>query len=278
MPIYDTVDPLVIKFYDSNVNGIKDEGEIELVGWQFSVDGTSYYTTPENPALSPGHYEFIESQSTINNWINTTSSTITITLSADDEIEIQFGNVCLGDGGGNTPGFWASKNGKDLYEEPDRIALDTLHLVNDDGTSFNLTDNDLNKSHRELRTWLTSDSDAVNMSYMLSVQLTAMKLNVLNGFVDGNTEIYHPELGVLTIDELITLADEQLSLYPLTLSGSDERDYLEWLKDAFDDANNNLNFIQGPLACEFSFESQNNSDNSGPTEKEKGPKGNGKNK
>jgi hypothetical protein len=270
----EVIDPTVIKFYDSNVNGIKDEGEIELEGWQFSVDGQFYYTTA-NLALLPGHYEFIESQSTIDNWMHTTPSTVQITLT--EPIEIQFGNVCLGDGGGNTPGFWASKNGKDLYDESDRIELDTLYLVKDDGTPFDLTDDNTNTSHRELRNWLTSDSDAVNMSYMLSVQLAAMKLNVLNGFVNGE-EIYHPELEVKTINDLISEADDLLYSHPETLSGNDFRALLEWYKDALDDANNNLNFIQGPSDCEFSFDSQDNSDNSGPTDKEKGPKGNGKNK
>jgi hypothetical protein len=251
-----------------------DADSAPLEGWQFSVDGQFYYTTA-NLALLPGHYEFIESQSTIDNWMHTTPSTVQITLT--EPIEIQFGNVCLGDGGGNTPGFWASKNGKDLYDESDRIELDTLYLVKDDGTPFDLTDDNTNTSHRELRNWLTSDSDAVNMSYMLSVQLAAMKLNVLNGFVNGE-EIYHPELEVKTINDLISEADDLLYSHPETLSGNDFRALLEWYKDALDDANNNLNFIQGPSDCEFSFDSQDNSDNSGPTDKEKGPKGNGKNK
>ncbi len=97
------------------------------------------------------------------------------------------------------------------------------------------------------------------MAYMLSVQLAAMELNVLNTFVSGTALVYETCLmdygystGFISINDLMAAADAELCAHPVTKSGSPDRAKQECLKNALDDANNNKNFVQ-PSPCAFSF-------------------------
>ena len=102
----------------------------------------------------------------------------------------------------------------------------------------------------------------MNMANMLSAQL-AMKLNVLHGFVTGSVLIYAPalsacgtaglsSLGFISINDLMTAANQSLFDHPLTKAGSPDRACQEALKNALDDANNNKNFTQS-APCTFTF-------------------------
>ena len=96
------------------------------------------------------------------------------------------------------------------------------------------------------------------MANMLSAQLAAMKLNVLNGRVVGSSLIYAPgavsanSLGFATVDAVLSEANTELGAHGQTLSGSAFRTYQQALKNALDDANNNKNFVQ-KNPCEFTF-------------------------
>lgn len=96
------------------------------------------------------------------------------------------------------------------------------------------------------------------MAYMLSAQLAAMKLNVYNGFVNSSSLIYAPGatganfLGFISAGALISEANAELGLHGNTPAGSPYRDYQEALKNALDNANNNVNFVQ-PSPCAFTF-------------------------
>jgi hypothetical protein len=87
------------------------------------------------------------------------------------------------------------------------------------------------------------------MANMLSAQLAAMELNVLNGKVVGNALVYAPgansanPLGFATVNALMEEANTALGLNGLTLSGSLDRSYQETLKNALDKVNNNLTFV-----------------------------------
>src|SRR5213080_1089739 len=105
----------------------------------------------------------------------------------------------------------------------------------------------------------------MNMANMLSAQL-AMKLNVLHGFVNGSALIYAPalsacgtaglsSLGFISINDLMTAANQSLLDHPLTKAGSPYRACQETLKNALDDANNNKNFTQSS-PCTFTFGDQ----------------------
>ncbi|HEU0210205.1 MAG TPA: hypothetical protein VFQ78_14655, partial [Candidatus Udaeobacter sp.] len=88
-------------------------------------------------------------------------------------------------------------------------------------------------------------------------------LNVLHGFVNGTALIYAPGLsacgmsgaspaGFISINDLMSAANQSLAGHPLTQDGSPDRSCQEALKNALDDANNNKNFVQSS-PCGFTF-------------------------
>jgi hypothetical protein len=258
----------VIKFYDANVNGIFDEGEEELEGWKINIMGVSLDFdedgwTPANFVLAIGNYTISEYPSITGNWVPTTVVAVELDLEAGDNETIEFGNVCLGAGGGLTRGFWSNKNGQALVTAEDITTLTTLNLKNPNGDNFDPG------NYAEFKTWI-SKANATNMAYMLSAQLAAMALNVENDKVDGEHMIYAPELlqfgptpaglndlGFISIDDLVEAGDSELGSdgHNLTKTGSSFRAYQEALKNALDNANNNTNFVQ-PEPCGFSFDQE----------------------
>jgi hypothetical protein len=250
----------VCKFYDANANGKKDAGEPYIYGWQFDVFGDSVQIEAYTPAklkLAPGEYQVIESLSTEGNWLATTATEFDVNLLQGQTVYVKFGNLCLGAGGGLTLGFWSNKNGQALESVADFAALTALHLRNADGSDRDFT-SDLATNKADLHDWLLS-ANAVNMSNMLSAQLAAMVLNVSHGDVDGAALVHTNGCGntgvndeFITINDLISAAEAALATDGHAVDGDPNRDLQECLKDALDDANNNLNFVQaGP--CDFSF-------------------------
>lgn len=249
---YETARLHVIKFYDANVNGINDDGNL-LTGWKVriydNIDFIRY--TPVNIILEPDAYIVYEFDPIETCWMHTTPTSVNITLAANDEKTVEFGNVCLGAGGGLTLGFWSNKNGQALFGSDDLALMVALNLRNANGSNFNPA------NYSAFRTWLLSAS-ATNMAYMLSAQLAAMELNVLNGKVNGNSLIYAPganssnTLGFTTVNALMTEANASLLTDGLTVGASATRTYQEALKNALDKANNNMSFVQS-TPCPFHF-------------------------
>jgi hypothetical protein len=242
----------VIKFYDANANSINDDGQL-ITGWkvriQDDIDFIRY--TPVTIFVEPDDYIVTEFYPLETNWMLTTANPVYVTLVPGEEETVEFGNLCLGAGGGLTLGFWSNKNGKDLFGADDLALMVSLNLRNADGTAFDPS------SYAAFRTWLLS-ATATNMAYMLSAQLAAMELNVLNGKVSGSALIYAPgitsanALGFATVNALMAEANTELGLHGLTLADSPYRAYQEALKNALDKANNNASFVQ-PTPCAFSF-------------------------
>ena len=256
------------KFYDTNTDGIWDNTEPPIPGWRiekfppepsdvtytatsgqysFLVDPDSgLYTISEVPP-PPGFFP-------AGQWINTTATSGDVTVGSEDVAGPDFGNVCLGNGNGRTLGFWSNKNGQARFNSQlagNLALLQALNLRNANGSDFNPA------NYSAFRTWLLK-ATATNMAYMLSAQLAAMALNVNNGLVSGSSLVYAPGTnsangaGFATISDLISEANTELGLHGLVLDGSAFRAYQEALKDALDDGNNNLNFVQsGPEACPF---------------------------
>ena len=260
----DPVDPIVhvYKFYDANANGAWDTDESAIEGWKIEVEGASGYTdvvyTSWTATLDPDDYSFTEGTPVETNWLHTTSATVDITLANGDEKDVTFGNLCLGAGGGYTLGFWSNKNGQKLIGSDDLSELCGLNLGNG-SVAFEPT------TCGQVKSWLLNGT-ATDMSYMLSVQLCAMKLNVLNGSVDSSSLVYAPGLGTsglvdvdgdgtsdfLSIADLIAAADAELGTHPSADSDDEWRGYQEALKNALDAGNNNLNFVQSSPGA-FSF-------------------------
>ena len=150
---------------------------------------------------------------------------------------------------GHTLGFWSNKNGQALIDSGDLQALRDLNLYTWPSTVFDPT------TKAQVRTWLLNGT-ATNMAIMLSVQMAATVLNIRNGFVNSGAIVYAPGTnsadgnGFASLSALITEANTSLATNASVLSDNPERAHQEALKNAFDAANNNLNFLQaGPSTC-----------------------------
>jgi hypothetical protein len=264
----------VRKFYDANVNGVKDPSECYINGWPFQVFADdNLYVQAETSwcgQVDEGSYRVVEGD--ITNWVHTGavlngqpftgsgSPTAVYPVPLPPDQTVEFGNVCLGGGGGLTLGFWSNKNGQNLETASDFTFLTGLCLRNATGGNqdFNGT---LAANKTALNSWLLS-ATATNMAYMLSAQLTAMELNVRHNFVNPNAKVYGGACianyfpgsnGFITISVLLTAAENELCLHGNTPSGNQYRAYQECLKTTLDQANNNLNFVQSqpcsPFTC-----------------------------
>jgi len=189
----------VIKFYDANANGIKDGSEVDITGWKIRIVDSADYTrfTPVSITVDPDTYTVTEADPVQTNWIHTSLNSITLTLADGDDNTVEFGNVCVGAGGGLTLGFWSNKNGQALFGADDLALMVSLNLRNADGTAFNPA------SYSAFRTWLLN-ATATNMAYMLSAQLAAMELNVLNGKVGGGALVYAPGVSCLLLQSPVS--------------------------------------------------------------------------
>lgn len=233
------------KFYDDDLSGDwSGLNEEWIVGWKITVNDVDYYTGSDgcvtvsiDPGTEVSATEFVPA-----GWIPTTDTTIIFT--AEDiaaGVTFDFGNVCLGEGGGHTLGFWSNKNGQrtmsdDGSIEPELTLLRNLNLRNADGSNFNPN------TYAQFRTWLLGAS-ATNMAYMLSAQLAAMELNVEAGFVDASSFVWNGSAFV-TIQSVMDDANAALGADGHTPSGDPNRSTQEALKNTLDRANNNLNFLQ----------------------------------
>src|SRR5215203_835266 len=277
----------VKKYYDANANGQYDTGETYLTGWKFRIhdhiDWVRY--TPANMILDASTplntYYVSEYMPLQSNWIETDPSTgdidtagsievppvpatgtrvQQITLNNGDDETLQFGNVCLGSGGGLTMGFWSNNNGKKLYGADDNALLVSLNLIKNTakknsgllyGEAFDPS------GFSNYSGWLLK-AESTNMAYMLSAQLSAMELNVLNGKVTPDSMIYAPgapsanSAGFATVQAVMDAANAELALHPTSVQSGATRTYQESLMKALDRANNNLNFAQ-PTACAYTF-------------------------
>jgi hypothetical protein len=261
----------ISKWYDANTNGKRDPGEADITGWKVDLLGfdpkstLALFTdltleskvareyTPDQANWLPtnGYLDSDDSITTISSGINILNQ-ITVPLSlVRTNISVSFGNVCVGKGGGLTLGFWSNKNGQALVTSAALQTLRDLNLRNEDGTNFDPA------TYPALRNWLLNGR-AVNMAYMLSVQMAAMELNVLTGKVNAGALVYAPgaisanAAGFISVLGLITDANNSLGTNPVTRAGMDQRDYQRLLKDALDNANNDLNFVQS-APCPFTF-------------------------
>lgn len=261
----------VEKYYDANANGQADPGETLITGWKVSVsDGNAVigYTPfcvevqPTNPQTNNPLYTVSEFTPIQSNWVATTGKTVAdIDVAPGECVTVMFGNLCLGGGGGHTPGFWSNKNGQAKMNDggtmvPELSLLSSLNLRDASGAHFNPA------TYASFRIWLLA-SEATNMAFKLSSHVAAMSLNVEAGFVGGGALVHAPQLlpftpaglnalGFISIGDLLTAANTELGLHGSTPAGNAFRAYQEALKDALDQANNNVNFVQ-PNPCPFTF-------------------------
>jgi hypothetical protein len=279
------------KFYDANTDGAWDSNEPGIGGWRI------YKQPPETPdetdttsvgqigqysflvAPNSGLYTITEGRPSVgffpsSVWMPTTATSGDVNVETQDVEGPDFGNVCLGSGGGLTLGFWSNNNGQAIMKEGNNnfvnsIAfLNSLNLRNADGSHFNITKTGLD-GYKQYRSWLLS-ATATNMPYMLSAQLSAMELNVKYSKVAGSALVYAPGTqsanaqGFATVNNLMLEANQALGVNNVDtskpadgildvlriLDSNPQRPYYEALKNALDKGNNNLNFVQPVLPGE----------------------------
>jgi hypothetical protein len=245
---------IVRKYYDVDANDVYDDGiDTYLEGWEMTItddDGVSIVRYTEVDVLVEAG-DFTVDESMAPGWLPTGPVSRNVSVPEGGIGEVEFGNICLGAGGGHTLGFWSNKNGLKLVGADDLQMLRDLHLRDALGDDFDPM------MASAFRTWLLSGS-ATNMAYMLSVQLSAMALNVHNGKVDGGAMIYAPgatsanALGFASVNDVMAEADASLATDGYTVLSGLIRTYQEALKNALDHANNNLNFVQSE-PCAFAF-------------------------
>jgi hypothetical protein len=254
----------VRKYYDADADGVKDPTEVYLDGWRFNIkDGINWERdTPVDMVLfAPDTYYVTERKPAENNWINTDPSNPaafinplslpqkSVDLAVGDDKTLEFGNVCLGAGGGHTLGFWSNPNGKATMNDggtlaPELALLSSKSLRNANGSDFNPAD------YTAFRNWLLS-ATAVNMSNMLSAQYAAMVLNVEAGFVSGSALVWNGSAFV-TIQSVLDATETALANDGFTPTGDPNRVSREALKNTLDNANNNLSFVQAN-PCAYTF-------------------------
>jgi len=162
-----------LKYYDANVNGQYDAGEVGLAAWPINVssvvtdtvftavDGTFSVELVEGAysvAEVQAGYPWIQTGNTVNQTVVTGGATASLNPNMSYAVGVvdnstvsglNFGNVCLGlNGGGHTMGFWSNVNGQALFDGGDLALLVNLNLRNDNGTHFDPA------TYGEYRTWL----------------------------------------------------------------------------------------------------------------------------
>jgi hypothetical protein len=269
------------KFYDADVDGAWDNNEPGIGGWRIykqppeiadETDTTSVGQIGQYSFLvapNSGAYTITEGRPSVgffpnSAWMPTTATSGSVTVEGSDVAGPDFGNVCLGSGGGLTLGFWSNNNGLATMKKMPAYStypigvdaqlafLRDLNLVQNDkkmyGYAFDPT------TSKAFQTWLLK-ADATNMAYMLSAQLAAMELNVRSGKVSGSALIYAPGTtsananGFATVANVMAEADADL-VNLTTVKAGPLRTHQEALKIALDKGNNNLNFVQPVLPGE----------------------------
>ena len=254
-----------LKFYDANANGLQDNGETGLadirinifvesgffVGtttdadgkWSASIPTGSNYKVCEIlpitcPSDAPGSY-----------WVQTAPAPDSLgeqcySGTANSNVtNLNFGDVCFVPArGGYTLGFWSNKNGQAIMKEgnnnfaPALSFLSALNLKNPDGSDFDPA------NYPQFRSWLLN-GNAVNMAYMLSVQLSATSLDVRYGSLSDTTIVDARSLGLgfPTIGSIKNAANTELNAPGgnKTFTGNPLRQDEEILKNALDAINNN---------------------------------------
>jgi parallel beta-helix repeat protein len=152
--------------------------------------------------------------------------------------------------------FWDNKGNAKLITSADLSSLDALNLVRQAGTAFDPS------AVKQLQAWLSAPPNATT-SYQLAVQLAAMDLNVLAGYVQGSDLVYASGLlpyatayeiagltsgGFIDVQSLMSAANAELGADPRALEGDPNQAYEAALAQALQAANANKDFVQQELA------------------------------
>jgi len=262
------------KFYDTDADGMRDDGEPGIFNYKIELFGADASNT--TTALVPlGMYSFGGLKAAAygvcevipeggQKWYSTTAVEISPIQVGPDSSGNDFGNVCIAGGNGRTLGFWSNKNGQSLVSGTSTAlpGLKGLHLRSANGKDYDPA------SAADLSKWLLS-ANATNMANMLSAQMAAMWLNVNVGGSDGkvpDTAAVYAGVspvgcpveglganGFINVVSLIAAADASLTDNGNTVASGPLRSCQEFMKNALDNGNNNRNFVGSPQQCEVVY-------------------------
>lgn len=295
------------KWYDTNANGAQDAGEPNIPAWRINGEDMSDFLTFDTFTDANGNYSFpVDASNTYTisealpnatwlstacigntsvngspslanqsgNALTTCTSTTSATVATGTNNSIlgpDFGNVCIGGGGGLTIGYWSNQNGAAEWVP---IPYDNPYLVGPIGKNWQYMNFSSATSYAAFKSWLLNAS-ATNMAYMLSAQLAGMYENINGGTTGPNgtrtpatagaliyvgpsagsapspcTKPATTASGFASVGAVMSAASCALSTSAgeVTIKGSSTRAYEEWLKNALDAANNNNSFVQVPPA------------------------------
>lgn len=260
-----------LKYYDVNHNGKFDAGESPLPGWAIDWTDTVSGTEITDPSglfevknLVTDTYTFTEELGPAG-WVqtgNTTDqSTATagskVTLNADKTYTVElasggivgglnFGNVCeINNRNGLTLGFWSNKNGQAVLNKNDpawRNLLNASNLRNANGSLYFVPGGAFKDAYGNFRTWLLS-ATATNMSYMLSAQLAATRLDIAYNGLNDKDLVLDPKGNWVPISQVVTDAIAFLATHGSTVAAGADRNLAEAYKNIFDGLNNNIQKI-----------------------------------
>jgi hypothetical protein len=233
------------KFYDANMNGVRDNGEVGIPGFEilitingvaddpiftnqdgcYSRSGVSqdaefrveevipssnwHQTAPNFMDPEPGVYKGFADNPPAICGVPDVNGNQVCTISSLD-----FGNYCELTPGGHTLGFWSNKNGQALETTADFTRLTSYNLRNANGSDRDFAvcpvmgscSTVLAQDKSALNSWLLGAS-ATNMAYMLSAQMTATDLSVAHGFTTSTVYVD----GLRTVAQEITYANSLLA-------------------------------------------------------------------
>ncbi|MGZ6144006.1 MAG: hypothetical protein ACXWLM_11760, partial [Myxococcales bacterium] len=157
----------------------------------------------------------------------------------------------------HTSNWWSnSGQGQPAFNDGDGGAsgvalLNTLHLRSYTGADFTFT------SWSNYADWVHGPTNN-NEAKVLSVELSAMELNVQKGFVSANAVLFAPDCnsanadGLVTVAALMAEADAALAADGTSYPGNSNYAYYSNLAEELNEANNGLFYVQSG-SCSFSF-------------------------
>lgn len=241
-------------FEDTNSNGVRDAGEPGLSGWDVNLSDGTTTTTVQTDAN--GDYVFENTGAgnfTVELVLQSGYDATTATSNAIEACSCasKFGGdfgvvqatVCCN---ARTKGYWRNRHGRALVEQYNLLATyPALCIVNHCGQYVSPA------TVTEYARWLRR-ARSYNMAYMLSAQLVAMHNNVAVGYVSASCVINDPDLGILTIEQLMQQAVASLCAHPYTPPCSSQREAQRLIKNALDRANNNQIWQSAPSCTQSS--------------------------
>jgi hypothetical protein len=256
------------KWYDLNMNGVRDAGEVAIKGFKIELHNSTglFATVFTNSAgeycfdnLPLGNYTVKEVPPN-SQWLPTTSMSLAVPLTRNEMMSEgnDFGNICLGDGGGRTIGYWTNKNGQaELTTKWSTVVASGVlrdpifaGLPNTNKKAPYFT------SPAQVKNFLNKAESSVNVAgprYMLAAQYLAMKLNVITGHVVGSSLIYVGDLngnGLADASDFMTVNAVLLKVRAEWSTWN--RNTQECWKKVLDNGNNNKIFLcSSPCAITY---------------------------